>query len=89
MPASNPLIANAAAITRLARTPSRRVIVKSSAAARSANPMIVRRRKSQCDKGQQPMMIPIRSTIFIRRPPIVKLSTKKLGKRAPAAEARS
>ena len=52
-PAMKPLTANAAAITMFAFTPTRRVIVKSSAAARSARPMTVRRKKmvssDQCE----------------------------------------
>src|SRR5690606_32437024 len=46
MPAMKPLIAKATAITPLARTPRSRAMVKSSADARSAMPMIVRRRKT-------------------------------------------
>ena len=45
-PAIAPLIANAVAIARLARTPSRRLIVKSCEAARSCTPITDRRRKS-------------------------------------------
>ena len=44
-PASRPLIPNATAITRLARTPSSRAIEKSLAAARICSPSVVRWKK--------------------------------------------
>jgi hypothetical protein len=76
----NPLTANAAAITMLAFTPTKRVIVKSSAAARSASPITVRR-KNIVNETRATMLTTsaIRSACLIRRSPIVMLSTKKSG----------